>query len=375
MDKSALRQLLEAGTWTVGELEQRNPALAAQVAALLDESRRQRLAEVVSSFPEATRTRLANVELLRTTGDTRTTLRSRLHAAGVDPTSAEAVAERVSSLGGVASDRPLSSDPVIGQQLALARLYAITEIAGLDDAHAEDVAAQAFAAAALDDSMLTRLVAGGALSEPQARTLGLAAALLPLVDDNILLATAIRAEAFAALDGVRATNIGALAALTAADWERFLNANTRLLPSGVTAGQLAGVLAGRFAGMSRARAFASRFPRSEAQEITARLIALQDVYARNPRVVGAPFDALDISAIEPDRRSAINARHAELATLAAAYPGLAIAAVLDDTTSDPANRARGEGGADHRAHRHAAVCAATIPLYFGSASTFAAVML
>ena len=229
---------------------------------------------------------------------------------------------------------PVGNQPVVAQQLAAAQVKDIVTIAALPDAAAKALAGVAAAPNGITDLALSQLVAGNQLTAYQARATGLAASIYRLTGENVALATAINTGAFATLGGKAPSTPSELAALAAADWSKFFTTNKVVLPAGITADTLGVTLTSRFAALYPEAAFFGRIAALDPQQLLSDINSLAPLLRQHPKVVGVPMNQLSTGLADAQLATLLGA-HQRLTQLVNTYPGLQLAAVLDDVQLAP----------------------------------------
>jgi len=337
--------LLNVKGLTIAELRASQPALANAVDALVSEAARKRFQVAIGALPAELQRQVAAIDLTAASGDVIAYLEAELHKRGVaegDVAMVTRLARRAGVGGGLTPTQPVGTQPDVAAQVNMAlinaHMQAVTTLAGLTDATATSVAKAVPSPSALDDTSLTALVSSGALSAAQAKTLGFTVALYKLTDENADLATAVKSGAFAALGNKAPESIDDLAKLSSADWSAFLASSKMTLPAGATQQSVAKALAARFALLSPNVALLGRLAQPAATSVTVNLATLAPLYRLNSVVVGAGFSSLVKTGLAPEQLTTMGSAQAQLQQLANAYPGLALAAVLDDRTLDAATK-------------------------------------
>jgi len=213
---------------------------------------------------------------------------------------AASLAPEVSVVAGLPPDAPLAADPTVRAELVRARLHRIGAIAKVAPEKVDRVVTAEATPATIDDESLARLVATGALAEPDAAELGLTVSIYRLVDEDVRLTERLRGERVTGAPGERVSRIRDLARLREEDWRRLLDEVDATPPVGLNRDQQAALL-------------------------TKRMEQLYPTEALVARVLpaGAP--------VVPDDPTG---RH----RLAATYPGLRLDAILDDEAVPVAER-------------------------------------
>lgn len=307
MNKHFRRTLLRARHLTSEILQATRPEVAAAVDSLVRKAECTRLVETLHDVPEQVRDEVAKLDLDDIAENLFEHVRAKLVDLGIEEFHIQSVLQHAAKVGlgkGIELAETIGAHPDLAQQLSVACVHEIADLAGIDDTLAESVVATVKSPSALDDATLTRLVANGTLTDAQAQRLGFSSSLFQVVDD-VELATAVRSASFARLGNQPASSTAELAAITHAEWAEFLVSRQVELPEGATPESAAAALAGRFAVLHPNVALIGRLPQAEEAELTRALAMNDDAAAR-----------------------------ARLSEIAHTYPGLEIESVLGDATLD-----------------------------------------
>ncbi len=224
------------------------------------------------------------------------------------------------------------------QKDAAAHVQNVATLAGLRGPAAEAVTKAMPSTVSLDDTAITSLVTSRTITDAQGKALGLSVALYALTDQNIALATAIQSASFAQLGGKPPASTADLAKLGPADWAAFLTTSKATLPDGATP-QSAGVaLAQRFAAIEPNVALFARLPQTSGSQLSTSVTALSPLLALNKQVVGATFTQLTTTGLTAVQVGTLQPIQQQLQQLSNAYPGLGLAALLDDSKTDVATK-------------------------------------
>ena len=343
MDQPTPGALLAAKHLTLAALRAQDPALADQVQALLRQSEQARLVASLEDLPADVVAKVAAVDLVRAIGDVVAHLGAQLVEAGVAAAHVALIVHRarVAKLGtSLGSTQPITAVPVIAKQIAAAHVQEVTTLAALTGTAAAAVAKAAPVTTALDDTAIAKLVTSKAITDAQGKALGLSTALYALTDQSSALAAVIQSASFAQLGGKPAASTADLAKLGPADWTAFLTSSKAPLPAGATPETAGAALARRFAAIEPNVAVFARLPHTTADQLTGSLTSLAALVGRNAGkpVVGADFGQLVTTGLTADQIAAARTTQGQLQQLSNAYPGLGLAALLDDPGTDTATK-------------------------------------
>ena len=346
MNPDMRRALLGSRHLSLAEIEAKDPRLAKELSALMRQAEAAEVkAAILSEAPKDVRKKFEEVDFTDIVDEDGERLEAKLIEIGVD----SVVARRIVSehhhrhrhhhhhkkaKQAPPSTTPVGVDPAVAAQIALAQVNEVNTIAGLAADVATAVAKTVTAQSGFDDATLTSLVSSGTLTDAQAQSVGFSAALYGLADENTALATAIRSATFSHLGGKPAASTVDLAKLGPADWTGFLTSSKSALPAGVTPAAAGASLAARFASMHPGVALLGRLPQVDVNNVGGLLADLGPLFALNPQVVGVSHDKLVTRGLSAAQLAAALTAQSGLQQLANAYPGLGLAAVLDDPKLD-----------------------------------------
>jgi hypothetical protein len=336
---TTLRTLLDARGLVMNALREIHPSIADEIDARIREAEAARWKEALTAVPDRIRGMVESIDVGELVGDVVEALRGKLIALGVDGDHVEVLVKhaRDCELGQrLQPDQPIGDHPTVAAYIATAQVKEIAEIADLPTPAADALAKVASTPRALDRAKLAQLVTAGALSDAQAKDLGFSSTLYQLAEHDTKLATAIRHAAFPKLAGKQPRSTADLARLDADDWRQFLATHEVSLPAGASTESAADALAGRLAALHPTTALIGRLPAVDAGRLGQDLALLAPLYARNRRVVGADFEKLDAQDVRSSTE--LQAAHQRLRKIDRAYPGLAVASMLDDPELDSRKR-------------------------------------
>jgi hypothetical protein len=241
VNKNLLLKLLAHAHRSVAEVKSSMPDLFAALQGLaLDEAREKLTAEFADAAPELQK-RIAALHLVDVAPTAIPGLVRKALAANLTPEQADDGGDRLAELeaAGAFHDPLAQGDAVVGElplvqeELELARVYIVADLAKLDDARAAKVVARARSLAELDDDALAQAVAAGELNEAAAKDLGLSSSLYQLLNDDHARAAAVKGARIDGVPGGRLTTLRDLAALDAKAWRELLQRANVALPAGV----------------------------------------------------------------------------------------------------------------------------------------------
>jgi hypothetical protein len=232
--------------------------------------------------------------------------------------------------------------PGIARQIELTRVEAVSSIAGLDATTGDVLSKAASSLAAVDDTTLNQLVAAGTISDAQAQAVGFSAALYAIADQDDKLAVAIRDTNISSLGNRPPTSTADLAELRPSAWADFFTAHPNLVPNDSTPATAGAAMAARISALHPGLALAARLPRVSVAEVGDQITALSSLFPRNRAVIGVDFAKLDTSDVAAGQVEQLRITQSNLRQVANSYPGLQLAALIDDpalSTQDKATTA------------------------------------
>ena len=340
MDNPDLLKLLELKHLTPAELRQRDPALLEKLEAALRDEARKKLLDSVDPKQPRVRQKIEQVDLKKVPlNDLAKRLRDAAAPAGEGATPAvpDQVLDSLDRVTKIDEQAPVAVNSEVDRLLRKATLIQIGNIGKLDPKVIEKIEGDVPRPQALTDVVLTKLVADKKLNEAQAATLGAAATLFELADEDPKLAQAIRTAAGEDVSGSDWTR--KLASLRSNDWLNILRKQQVPVPAGTTDTQLADSLENRFGTLHPDLAFLAHLPQIEVGGLTNHLGNISSVLGKNPTAFDLNFSELDVSQLTPDQRKKAETAHDELRKIVRAYPGLRLDQVLADPQRSPADKA------------------------------------
>ncbi len=214
-------------------------------------------------------------------------------------------------------DTPLEAHPLFQEDLQAAKLFKVTDVAGMPDDKATRLVASAKSVTAIGDGTLASLVKEQLLTEEDAKRLGLAATVFHVADGRPELARAL---------GDRVQSVRELASLRVDEWESALERAKVAMPEGTTTAEYAESLRRRVTALFPTEAFFERLPKPA--DIVGPLERVATLLRRDPKALSMEFDRLDVGSIGDVERAELRKAHEDAVRLANEYPGLRLHDVL-----------------------------------------------
>ncbi len=193
-----------ARTKTLGELRKTDSNLA---AAIVVEIRRERLAGFLAGlagFSSKAHKVVIGLHLEQVPGAWLRAIHDGLHAHHIDAATIVQVmsrAERAQLDTAVPDDQVVGAEPALAALLAQGRLQEVLAAAGITRPAVDAIVDAAGSTGGVSDAHLAKLVGSHALTEAQARAVGMALALYEVLDEDADLVGAARTTVFASLTG------------------------------------------------------------------------------------------------------------------------------------------------------------------------------
>jgi hypothetical protein len=332
MNPDQLRALRALRGLTLAELHEREPNLAAEIDALLNEAHTQHFI-VALRLPDEVAGKLRR-SLTSSASDKIEQLQKILKELGYKRDKIEALLRQAQALPSPSAKEPVGSLPIVGPLIAQGHMHEVLAVAGISGAVAQTIASTVKSTSAIDDGVLAKLVSERKLTDEQANALGFATTLYQLTDEHTPLATVVLTTPLAALRGNPARSTVDLAALRPADWATFLAAHPTTIPDGTTAEQFGSTLSARFSALHPSRALLGRLTQLEHTQILNDLLALEPLRTAHSRVLGTPPETLG-KRLSDEQRALVLPAQRRLVQLTNKYGPLELQNILDDVRRSP----------------------------------------
>lgn len=343
MRSKELLSIYEISRWTPDEIERSNPSLFASLKSVEADRLKASVASHFAGSSEQLRKQLANLDYTKWRPDSQRLsewLRDSMKAQGASDSVLSEGAARAAELDrrnlsfeSLTSDRPIADQPLLRQDLRRAEVLLLGRVARLPAPALTKVVDKVPTPDALTHARLAKLVRARILKDAEARALGLAASLFPLLDKNVELVKAVKKGRFPQLPKRKVTELRDLVALDERSWLRVIK-QTGAVPDGVKPEDYATTLAKRVSSLYPTEALLHQVAPSDTKRINAWLKRL------DPSLKKAVFRDLDTPGVSSRARKGVGAAHAELAGLVNKYPGLGIEEIVDNRSLSPASKAK-----------------------------------
>jgi hypothetical protein len=270
-----LRQLAELAREPLTVLEVTEPAVFAQIVALLDEVFRPPLKSRIGPDHPHLHRLLDQLDLaaaLREQRDLKALIREKLDEGGGPARSRARAARRLDEMekaGALITPwdpaLPLDRQPFFAAALAQAQASAIAQVAGLAPERAAAVLDEAPPGTHINAGALRKLETAGAFTPAEARALGLAVSLYSLFDENEELAATVKPTVGSVRD---------LAARQADDWESVLRRAAARPPRGTSIPDYATQLERRVAALFPTDALLARLAPADVDAVATELAGM-----------------------------------------------------------------------------------------------------
>ena len=221
-------------------------------------------------------------------------------------------------------DEPVAFNPEFRRDLDAARLYRLGDAFGLGDNTAEVLIDHVGSVTEVTSERLEGLVKENKLNENEAKAVGFASSLYHVLDERPELVAAAKA-------GI--TGVHELVKNDKAVWVKIIKDSKTKPPGGIAVDEYAELLTKKMARLFPTDALAHRLTQVKIADVLREHAGLAELRRLNPNapVVGArDFDALKTDGIAPAEVQKLKARYESAVKLVNRYPGMRLAAVLDD---------------------------------------------
>jgi hypothetical protein len=231
-------------------------------------------------------------------------------------------------------DEPIAFHPEFRRDLDAARIYRLSDAFGLGDNTAKALIDRIGSVTEITNDRLETLVKENKLNGDDVKSVGFASSLYHVLDERPELVAAAKAGA---------TGVHDLVKKNKAAWVKIINDSKTKPPGRITADVYAELLIKKIARLFPTDALAERLRQVKVGDVLKEHAGLAELRKLNPNspVVGArDFDALKTDGIAPAEVQKLKVRYENTVRLVNRYPGMRLAAVLDDNALPEADKER-----------------------------------
>lgn len=231
-------------------------------------------------------------------------------------------------------DEPIAFNPEFRRDLEAARLYRLSDAAGLGDKTAKALIDHVDSVTEVTNDRLEVLVKEKKLNGNEAKAAGFASSLYHVLDERPELVAVAKA-------GI--TGVHELVKNNKAAWVKIINDSKTRPPGGISADVYADLLIKKIARLFPTDALAHRLSQVKVADVLKEHTGLAGLRRLNPNtpLIGTrDFDALKTDGIAPAEVQKLKARYESTVRLINRYPGMRLAPVLDDGALPDADKDR-----------------------------------
>lgn len=349
MDKQQLLELERNAHLSVAELREAAPSLAGPIAARLEGQARRTAAGAFTYSSEKLRRAAAKLSIridgVETTSVREAAIASLRKTVSDDPNlagdeelkreleeldkslrkPARTAAKRdVSVADALRLNEPIAFNPEFRRDLDAARIYRLSDAAGLGDGTAKTLIDQVGSIAEVTNDRLEALLGANKLTNEEAIAAGEASSLYHVLDER----SELVAEAKKRVTGARE-----LVGFDDAAWLDIIKDSKAAPPGGIAPEEYARLLAKKVESLFPHNALAHRLGKVDVNAILKEHSGLSELRTLNPDVPivnAGDFDTLKTDGIDPADIESIRNQYRSTVRFANRYPGMRLAQVLDD---------------------------------------------
>lgn len=340
-----LQFILENRTATLQEVQQSNPEIAKAVRVEAHRVARRVLTKKLARNSLPIREAASKLKLQRlgrepTGKDVKAALVESLQQASA---SEELIQEAKSALGDLQRikspediaplNMPLEVSPAFQRPLATARLVELGRRAQIPNTQLEVIAKNELTELDLSDDKLREMVSQQLIDEPAAKRLGLTVSLHRMLDERTELVDAVLRDTLA-----NGGTLRSLAAKDSAAWTRAIEENNAPVPEGLQKDEYGSIIARRFAAAFPSEALVGRRAIDLPRQIQEDIEGLAPLLSNQPTILTDRNAEPDLESIPAVDRNRIQEAYDRSKTLVGSYPGLPLAAILEDVATPVADR-------------------------------------
>jgi len=238
-------------------------------------------------------------------------------------------------------DVPVLVNPVFQRDLMKAKLYHLSDIAGLSQLKAEKVIEKELRLNTQSDEKLGELVKGKILTVKEAKDLGLAVNLYTLFDSNYKLTEFVSKGNIPKMNG-KASSLENFIALDKSDWEKLVTNAKIELPKEIKPKEYAEILYKKVEVLFPNETLVFRVLKREAKSITNALSNLKPLFDQNKEVFGiTAFEDLKTDNLNSNEIKKLKSHYQNINRIIRVHPGLKIHEILNDNNLSVATKGKG----------------------------------
>jgi len=344
MNKTELLKLAEHATLTPKEIEQSQPAVFNHLSEKASVGLKASIENKLTTVPKEIRDSLFKIDFTPTKlgkQDVKATLIKKLPLKGLTPEKKKElldVADKLPNLGKLDDillpDIPVFANPAFQPELMKAKVYRLSDIAGISEAKIDQALAKDLTLNSLSEVKLSELVRDNVLNETEATGLGVSSNLYHFVDSSFELAAHIKKT-------VNIASMEDLVKLTRANWQKLVADSNVELPKDITQQDYADLLFKKVEDLFPELSFTHRITNVAADDVSKRLDTLRPLLALNEKPFGSvAFEDLKKEGLGEADLKVLQESHDSINKMFKVHPGLQLDAILNDTTLSSVNKAK-----------------------------------
>jgi len=344
MNKAELLHLEKLATSTPKEIEQSQPAVFNQLSEKASVGLKTSIENKLTTVPKEIRESLFKVDFTPAKlgkQDVKSVLIANLPSEGLSPEKKKElieVADKLPNLGKLDDillpEIPVFANPAFQPELMKAKVYRLSDIAGIAEAKIDQALAKDFNLQSISGEKLSELVRDNVLNETEATGLGLSSNLYQFVDSSFELAAHVKKT-------VNVTSMEDLVKLTRANWQKLVADSNVELPKDISQQDYGDLLFKKVEHLFPELSFTNRITNVAVEDVSKRLDTLRPLLALNEKPFGTvAFEDLKKEGLSEADLKVLRESHDSINKISKVHPGLQLDAILNDKTLSPVNKAK-----------------------------------
>ncbi|HNP84100.1 MAG TPA: neuraminidase-like domain-containing protein [Nitrospira sp.] len=344
MNKQDFLQLAKLATSTPKEIEQSQPIVFNQLSEKASVGLKASIENKLTTVPKEIRESLFKIDFTPTKlgkQDVKSVLIANLPSEGLSPEKKKELVEVAGKLPNLGKlddillpEIPVFANPAFQPELMKAKVYRLSDIAGIAEAKIDQALAKDFNLHSISGEKLSELVRDNVLNETEATGLGLSSNLYQFFDSSFELAAHVKKT-------VNVTSMEDLVKLTRADWQKLVADSNVELPKDIHQQDYADLLSKKVEHLFPELSFTNRITNVVAEDVSKRLDTLRPLLALNEKPFGTvAFEDLKKEGLSEADLKVLRESHDSINKMSKVHPGLQLDAILNDKTLSPVNKAK-----------------------------------
>ena len=235
-------------------------------------------------------------------------------------------------------DIPIMVNPVFQPDLMKAKVYRLSDIAGLSQMKTDKAMVKELSLTTISEEKLDELVTESILTAQEAKDLGLAANLYTLLDADFALTELVSQGNVSTITG-KITDLADLIVLDKKDWEKLITDANVELPDGLTKEDYGDILYKKVENLFPSQMLTQQIKQLDTNTIKQTINELKPVFEENENPFDVTnFDDLKTGSLPASEVKKLKAQYETIDRISKVHPGLNIRGILNDKTLLPADK-------------------------------------